>query len=238
MALEFDFQLPMLRRPLFVSSMTLDFDQFVRENTELRSTELIPEVKLHLVGELLPLWHATDAAGVTPTGEPPFWAFAWIGGQAMTRFILDHPDEVRGLRVFDFATGSGLSGIAAALAGAAYVKASDIDVLACCATRLNAAANSVDVQVVQEDVIGSPMDDFDVILAGDICYEAKTAKRVHVWLEQLWRSGKRVILGDPGRAYFPYEAMECLARYSVPTTTEVEAVDLRAASVWTFKAEP
>lgn len=213
----------------------VDFDDFIRANTELRSTELIPEVMLHLVGELVPLWKATDVEAITPSGEPPFWAFAWIGGQAVTRYILDEPAEVRGLRVFDFATGSGLSAIASVMAGARSVRASDIDALACSAARLNAQANGVAIDVTSDDVVGSPMDDVDVIIAGDICYEAATARRVLSWLREQSAAGRRVLIGDPGRAYFPHDDLVCLARYHVPTTAEIEDVDVRAAAVWTFR---
>jgi predicted nicotinamide N-methyase len=215
--------------------MSVDFEAFIRSNTELRSTELIPEVKLHLVGELVPLWRATDIDTITPSGEPPFWAFAWIGGQAVTRYILDTPAEVVGKRVFDFATGSGLSAIACAQVGASWVTGSDIDELACAAARMNARANAVEFTVTSDDVVGSPMDEADVIIAGDICYEAATARRVLRWLRDLAEAGKRVLIGDPGRAYFPHDDLECLARYAVPTTAEIEDVDVRAAAVWTFR---
>lgn len=213
-------------------SRIADPARFVRENTRANTAPLIPEVTLHLADEMVPLWHLTEAE-LDATGlQPPFWAFAWAGGQAVTRHILDHPETVAGKRVLDFACGSGLGAIAAMKAGAFHVLASDVDPLACAATEINAAANGVAVEVTADDLVGRMDLDVDVILAGDICYEQPLAGQVEAWLKALAGSGKLVLLGDPGRTYLPRSGMEEVATYAVQTTRELEDSDVRRTTVW------
>ncbi|MDJ0943757.1 MAG: 50S ribosomal protein L11 methyltransferase [Kiloniellales bacterium] len=210
---------------------------FVRDNTAVERPALVPEIALHLASEVVPLWQATEA-DLAETGlPPPFWAFAWAGGQALARFLLDEPDWVAGKRVLDFAAGSGVQGIAAALAGAARVEASEIDRFALAALALNAEANGVALALRDEDVVGLPNPGWEVVLAGDVCYERPMAERVARWLGGLARGGVTVLLGDPGRSYLPKAGLTRLARYAVPTTRELEDSDLRNAVVWQVTEE-
>ncbi len=209
-----------------------DAAAFVRDNTSVERLPLVPEVALHLASEVVPLWQATEA-DLAETGlPPPFWAFAWAGGQALARFLLDQPDWVAGKRVLDFAAGSGVQGIAAALSGAARVEASEIDRFALAALALNATANGVDLELCDEDVLEIPNPGWEVVLAGDVCYERPMAARVARWLGGLAGQGVTVLLGDPGRTYLPRSGLKRLARYAVQTTRELEDSDLRNAIVW------
>ncbi len=205
---------------------------FVRANTVPQAPRLLPELKLHLASEVVPLWQATEDELAQQGVPPPYWAFAWAGGQALARYLLDYPEVVRGRRVLDFAAGSGLAGIAAALAGAARVEASEIDPFACAAIELNAAANEVPIDLLRADVIRRLDGVWEVVLAGDVCYERPMAQRVEAWLRALAGAGVTVLLGDPGRSYMPKGGLEKLARYPVPTTRELEDSDLRNATVW------
>ena len=210
---------------------------FVRSNTRVERPALVPEVALHLASEVVPLWQATEA-DLAETGlPPPFWAFAWAGGQALARFLLDNPEWVAGKRVLDFAAGSGVQGIAAALAGAARVEASEIDRFALAALALNAEANGVALELRDEDVVGCLEADWEVVLAGDVCYERPMAGRVSAWLGALAGRGATVLMGDPGRSYLPRAGLEKLARYAVQTTRELEDSDLRNAVVWQVTEE-
>ena len=212
-------------------------EDFIRANTRLEAPPLVPEVKLYLASEVVPLWEATEEELARQGLPPPFWAFAWAGGQALARYLLDHPEAVRGKRVLDFAAGSGLQGIAASLAGAASVEAADIDAFACAACRLNAAANGVDVTVTGDDIVGSanpghPEAHWDVVLAGDVCYEGPAAERIVAWLRGLVADDCLVLLGDPGRTYLPRQGLERIIAYGVKTSRELEDSDLRNAVVW------
>ncbi len=206
--------------------------EFVRAHTALGPTPLLPELRLHLAGEITPLWQATEASLEATGVDPPYWAFAWVGGQALARHLLDRPELVRGKRVLDFAAGSGIAGIAAALAGAAAVTASELDALALAAIALNAAANGVAIATCAADLTAAPAHGFDVILAGDVCYERPMAERVAGWLAEAARQGTLVLLGDPGRAYRPKGGLVELARYTVKTTRELEDRDSRETVVW------
>ena len=165
---------------------------------------------------------------------PPFWAFAWAGGQALARYILDHPEEVRGKAVLDFAAGSGLVAIAAMKAGAAHAIACDIDPVCSAAIAVNTEANGVAVQVTIDDLLDRPPPAVDVILAGDICYEKTVTGRVFTWLEAARAAGTRVLIGDPGRTYFPKTGLVGLAQYEVRTTRELEDFEIKRTGVWTF----
>ncbi len=204
---------------------------FITAQTILLHPPLVPEIKLHLASEITPIWQATEAELAQMNLPPPYWAFAWPGGQALTRFLLDHPDWVKGKRVLDFAAGSGLSAIGAARAGAARVEAAEIDAYAGAAILLNAKANNVVVDLVVEDLIGQPPR-WEIVLAGDVCYEKPMADRVIAWFRALAGRGVAVLMGDPGRAYLPASGLVELARYQVPTTLELEDREMRETVVW------
>ena len=206
----------------------MNSDQFVHDNTHLIAPPLVPEIKLHLASEVLPLWHKTEEELVRIGVPPPYWAFAWPGGQALARYILDHPDLVAGKRVLDFGAGSGLVALAAAKAGARHVIAADIDPFAVAAISRNAKANALTVEAVDKDMIGS-RERFDLILIGDMCYERPLAERLMAWLKETQAD---ILLGDPGRTYFPKTGLTRLAIYSVPTTRELEDRDIRETGIW------
>jgi predicted nicotinamide N-methyase len=203
---------------------------FIQSQTTLSVPPLTPEIKLHLATEITPIWEATEATLEANNLPPPYWAFAWPGGQALTRFLLDHPQWVRGKRVLDFAAGSGLSTIGAKMAGAEKVQANEIDDFAIEAILLNAAANQVSIDVLRHDLIGHN-EGWDVVLAGDVCYERPMADRVIPWLRSLAGSGVTVLMGDPGRAYLPEQGLVEVARYDVPTSRELEDRELRVTRV-------
>ena len=205
---------------------------FIRANTRVEAPALVPEISLHLASELVPLWQASEAELERMNVPPPYWAFAWAGGQALSRYLLDNPALVRGKAVLDFGAGSGLQGLAAARAGASRVLALDIDPFACAAIGLNATVNHLAVEVSTEDLIGDACERFEVILAGDVCYERPMAGRVEVWLKALSAAGKLVLMGDPGRTYLPRDGLERVTGYAVKTTREIEDTDLRNAVVW------
>lgn len=213
--------------------------RFITEQTAVTSTALLPELRLHLATEITPLWQASEAYLAQHGAPPPFWAFAWAGGQALARHVLDHPAIVAGRRVLDFACGSGLVAIAAARAGALRVRATDVDPFAVVATLRNASLNEVVVDADASDVLSNDTldDDVEVILAGDVCYEHAMATRVTPWLRAQARAGKTVLLGDPGRAYLVTGAdLEPLARYEVPVSDDVEGASLSVASVFRLRA--
>jgi predicted nicotinamide N-methyase len=208
--------------------------QFIRDNTELIAPPLVPEIRLHLATEVVPLWRKTEEELEQMGVPPPYWAFAWAGGQALSRYILDHPEEVAGKRVLDFGSGSGMIAIACMKAGAASVLAADIDVYAVASIALNTKANGVQVEVTSDDVIGRECV-WDVILVGDMCYERPLAERLLAWLQSC---SARVLLGDPGRSYFPKSGVEKLATYRVQTTRELEDREIRETSVYFLGAGP
>jgi predicted nicotinamide N-methyase len=193
---------------------------FVRSQTTLARASLVPEITLHLATEITPIWQATEDWLAAHNVEPPFWAFAWPGGQALARYILDHPSSVAGRRVLDFAAGGGIAAIACALGGAASVEAAEIDPLARAAIGLNAAANGVSVSAADTDVIGTDCR-WDLILCGDVCYEAPMTAHIMPWLDRMARETE-VWLADPGRAYLPREGLTAFAEYRVPTSLELE----------------
>ena len=207
--------------------------RFVGENTALLSPPLVPEIRLHLATEVVPLWRKTEEELEAEGVPPPYWAFAWAGGQALARYVLDHPVEVAAKRVLDFGSGSGLVAIAAAKAGAAEILAADIDAFAGAAIGLNAAANDFVVRVTQDDVIGGTCA-WDTILVGDMCYERPLAERLLVWLRECARTGATILLGDPGRSYFPKSGVEKLCTYNVQTTRDLEDREIRETSVYQF----
>jgi predicted nicotinamide N-methyase len=207
---------------------------FIRAETRLLPVPHAPEILLHVADEATELWQKTEEELGEIGLPPPFWAFAWAGGQALARYILDHPESVRGKRVLDFASGSGLVAIAAMKAGAAEAVACDIDAFAVAAIALNAGANGVAVAPVREDLVGQD-GGWDAVLAGDICYERDLAARVTGWLMSLSRGGATVLIGDPGRSYLPRESLENLAQYQVPVTRTLEDADIKKTGVWRFR---
>ncbi|MGO8920800.1 MAG: class I SAM-dependent methyltransferase [Stellaceae bacterium] len=212
--------------------MSSDRRDFIRANTAVAAPPLVPEIRLHLASEITPLWQATEAVLGREQLPPPYWAFAWAGGQALARHVLDHPDLVRGKAVLDFGAGAGLLALAAAKSGAAEVVAAEIDPFAAAAIGLNAALNGHDVAVEGEDVIGRFPVPWQVVLVGDMCYERPLAERLTAWLRRLAGAGALVLLGDPGRAYLPQGGLEELARYRVPTPLELEDRLMREGVVW------
>ena len=203
-------------------SDTLDVAAFVRAQTAVAAPPLVPEIRLHLATQITPLWEATEATLAAANVPPPYWAFAWPGGQALARYVLDRPETVRGRRVLDFAAGCGLGAIAAARAGAAHVVASDIDAIAIAVMALNAALNAVTFETTGADLSRGNDSPWDVIIAGDVCYERPMAEAILPWLRGLARKGIVVLMADPGRAYLPATGLEELARYDVPTSLELE----------------
>ncbi len=196
-------------------------EDFVRTHTIVARPPLVPEIALHLATEITPIWQATESWLAERNIEPPFWAFAWPGGVATARLLLDDPSLVAGRRVLDFAAGCGIASIAAALAGAASVEAAEIDPLALAAVRVNAALNGVTVATPDGDIVGAPCR-WDVILAGDVCYEAPMTAHILPWLRGLAAQGAVVLLADPGRAYLPAVGLEPVFHLTVPTTLELE----------------
>lgn len=210
----------------------MDPEVFIRRNTQIAAPPLVPEIRLHLATEITPIWQATEETLASNGLSPPFWAFAWAGGQALARYLLDHRDEVADRFVLDFGAGSGLVALAAAKAGAAPVVAAEIDHFAAAAIAANAALNRVSVEATTADLIGTADPRWEVVAAGDVCYERPMAVRVTEWLRALAGTGRRVLLADPGRAYLPAIGLRELARYRVPTSRELEDCENREAVVW------
>jgi predicted nicotinamide N-methyase len=204
---------------------------FVRVNTRLRPVPLVPEISLHVADEAVPLWQKTEEELGALGLEAPFWAFAWAGGQALARYVLDHPALVAGKRVLDFASGSGLVAIAAAKSGARAVEACEIDDFAIAAIALNTEANRASVQTIHADLVGRD-EGWDVVLAADICYERDMAARALDWLASLAARGAEVRIGDPGRTYLPKERLLRIAAYRVPVTRELEDSEIKYTGVW------
>nr|WP_255626553.1 methyltransferase [Phyllobacterium sp. KW56] len=203
-------------------------------NTLLQSPPHVPEIKLYLADEAHDLWHRTEDELTTIGLPPPFWAFAWAGGQGVARYVLDHPATVANTVVLDFASGSGLVGIAAARAGAKHVISCDIDPFSRPAIGLNAAANLATIEIRIDDLIGRD-DGWDVVLAGDVFYDKPLADRLVPWFTGLAVRGADIIVGDPGRSYFPKNLLDSLAVYSVPVTRILEDADVKQTTVWRFK---
>ena len=204
---------------------------FIRENTAIATASLVPEIRLHLATEVVPLWQATEATLEKAGLPPPYWAFAWPGGQAVARHVLDNPRLVAGRRVLDLAAGCGVAAVAAAMLGA-RASASEIDRFALAAIGLNAALNGVEVASIDRDVLDDPPGDWDTVLAGDLCYERPMADRVASWIKAQARAGVTVLMGDPGRAYKPADGLAEVARYVVPTSRDLEDRETRETIVW------
>jgi predicted nicotinamide N-methyase len=207
---------------------------FILENTRLQYPPHTPELRLYLADEITPIWRMTEEALEEIGLPPPFWAFAWAGGQALARYVLDNPEIVTGKRVIDFASGSGIVGIAAMQAGAVHVLAADIDNFCGAALSLNAPANGVEVAYTDANLLEAHDIDAEVILAGDICYEKPMTDQVMAWLTAARDRGARVLIGYPGRSYFPKSGLIKLAEYQVATTREIEDMAVKKTCVWTL----
>jgi predicted nicotinamide N-methyase len=217
------------------ASMIGDRKAFIRTNTRLKPVPHVPEISLYVADESVPIWLKTEEELATIGLPPPYWAFAWAGGQALARYVLDNQQAVAGKRVLDLASGSGLVAIAAAKAGAAPVIAADIDPFTEAAVALNADANDVYIEVLVQDLLDQPAQGaprYDVILVGDLFYERDTAARALAYLDRHAASGTRVLIGDPGRTYLPKDRLTRLAEYSVPVTRELEDLEIKRTTVW------
>ena len=210
----------------------IDHPEFIRRNTSILAPPLVPEIRLHLAHEAVPIWQKTEEELGEIGLPPPFWAFAWAGGQALSRYVLDHAHLVNGKRVLDLATGSGLVAIAAKKAGAGLVLGADIDLFACAAARLNADVNEVAIDITDEDLLEAPAQGFDVILVGDLFYEKALAERVHAWLSEAKQEGAEVLIGDPGRSYLPKSSLKHVIDYNVPVTRDLEDTEIKRTAVW------
>lgn len=221
------------------SARISDRTAFILANTRPRPVPLVPEISLHVADEAVPLWQKTEEDLGQMGLPPPFWAFAWAGGQALARYVLDHAEIVRGKDVLDLASGSGLVAIAAMKAGARQVRAADIDAFACAAIAINAGINAVTVSATSDDLLAAENDSrWDVILAGDIFYERDTAERAFAFLERHAARGAMILIGDPSRTYLPKSRLAMLAEYSVPVTRELEDNEIKRTAVWTLAATP
>ena len=211
--------------------------EFIRANTAVETPPLVPEIRLHLATEITPIWQATEETLAQGQVPPPFWAFAWAGGQALARYILDHPETVAGKNVLDLASGSGMVAIAAAKAGARHVTASDIDPVAAVAITLNTALNDVTVSIETRDLLDRGPAGWAVVTAGDVLYEAPMSLRMLAMLRRTAARGRLALLGDPGRAYLPREGLVECARYAVPVSRELEDRDVRDGVVYRVLAD-
>lgn len=210
----------------------IDRTDFILANTRLLAPPLVPEIKLHLAEESLPIWRKTEEELGEMGLPPPYWAFAWAGGQALARYVLDHADRIAGRSVIDIGAGSGIGAIAAAKAGARDVRAADIDAIAVAATLLNAAANDVTVAATTDDWLAGAPPPADVVLVGDLFYERALAEQVMAFVRAAAARGSLVLVGDPRRNYFPTSDFTAVAHYEVPVTRELEDAEIKRAAVW------
>jgi predicted nicotinamide N-methyase len=206
--------------------------EFIKANTRLLPVPLVPEVQLHLAEESLAIWRRTEEELGRMNVPPPWWAFAWAGGQALARYLLDNPALAAGRNVLDLGAGSGLAGIAASKAGAAGVLAADTDAFAVAAITLNATANAVTLEATGDDLLATKSPRCDLILVGDLFYERPLAQRVLAFLETACSQGAAVLVGDPRRSYFPRERFRQIAEYAVPVTRDLEDMEIKRTAVW------
>lgn len=206
--------------------------RFIAANTRLLSPPLVPEIRLHLAEESLDIWRKTEEDLGEMNIAPPYWAFAWAGGQALARTLLDQPSLVAGKRILDLGCGAGLAAVAALKAGAASALAADIDQIALIATHMNAEANGVSLETTVDDVLGGLPAAFEVVLVGDLFYERQLAERVLALVEPLAKAGTLVLVGDPQRNYFPRGRFTEVAWYKVPVTRDLEDAEIKTTAVW------
>jgi predicted nicotinamide N-methyase len=213
--------------------MNAEMAEFIRAQTVLAKASIVPEITLHLATEVTPLWQLTEERlKGNDQLPPPHWAFAWPGGQGLARYVLDHPEEVRGKRVMDFAAGCGIAAIAAAKAGAKRALADDIDTLAQTAIQMNAEQNGAEVKIERVMNMEKPFTGADLIMVGDVFYQQTMSVIIQRWLQLCRAKGVRVLIADPGRAYVPQEGLKELARYDVPVSRDLEDRDVRNVIVW------
>ncbi len=212
-----------------------DWASFIVANTRRLAPPLVPEIELYLAEESLPIWRRTEEELGEINLPPPFWAFAWAGGQALARYLIDNPQTVAGRTVLDLGSGSGLTAIAAARSNAQAVLAADVDPIAVAAIGLNAHLNGVAIGTMSEDLLDTPPGRFDTILVGDLFYERPLAQKVLAFIEAAAAQGARVLIGDPGRSYFPVDRFEAIGEYRVPVTRELEDAEIKQTSVWRLK---
>jgi predicted nicotinamide N-methyase len=210
----------------------MDPTLFIQRNTAVVAPPLVPEIRLYLATQMTPIWHATEETLARGAVPPPYWAFAWAGGQALARYLLDHPETVRGREVLDIGSGSGIVAIAAAKAGASRVVAAEIDHFAAAAIALNMALNGVTISIETRDLLDRAAAGWGVALAGDICYEEPMSSRAVTLLRRIAARGRLALLGDPGRSYLPRSGLIERARYTVLTSRELEDRDEREGVVW------
>lgn len=217
-----------------MARLPADPEGFIRANTARERPAMVPEFELWLASEYVPIWQATEEWLEAQNIDPPYWAFCWPGGQAIARYLLDNPAEVRGKQVIDFAAGSGISSLAAARAGARSVLANDIDAMSLAATRLNAQGNGLHVDLSDADWLAGPDGEpaAEIVIAGDVCYEREMSQRALAWLRSHAARGRLVLLGDPGRNYFSAQGLEERARYTIPTSLQLENRGMRETVVW------
>jgi len=207
---------------------------FIREQTRVKPVPHAEEIRLHVADEAMELWQKTEDELGALGLPPPFWAFAWAGGQALARYILDHPDITRGKTVLDFASGSGLVAIAAMMAGATHCRAVDIDPFALEAGRLNATLNDVAVDFENDDITTGPAPEADVVFCGDVFYDKQMADGIIAFIDRILIRGTPVFIGDPGRSYLPKDRLEHIATYSVPVVGALEDAEVKKSSVYRF----
>ena len=212
--------------------MTFSAEDFIRTNTVVMSPSLVPEITMHLATEVTPLWQMTEERLQENGLPPPYWAFAWPGGQGMARYFIEHPDVIRGKRMLDFAAGGGVASIAAKKMGAAHALAAEIDPLALAAIQMNASLNNVTITNVQDVDFTKSYPDVDLITAGDVCYQQEMTAKMMRWLTLNRENGTRILIADPGRAYLPREGLIECARYVVPTSRDLEDQEQRNVIVW------
>jgi predicted nicotinamide N-methyase len=213
----------------------MDHSAFIRANTRLLAPPLVPEITLHLAEESLPIWSKTEEELGEEGLPPPFWAFAWAGGQALARYLLDNRCSIADRDAIDLAAGSGIVAIAAMQAGARSALAADIDPFSVVACELNAQANGVVITATSEDLLRGPIPAAHIVLVGDLFYEKPLAERALAWLRTCRNAGAEVLVGDPGRSYFPQDAFEKLAEYAVPVTRELEDNEIKRTAVWRLR---
>ncbi|MBN9259582.1 MAG: methyltransferase [Hyphomicrobium sp.] len=213
----------------------IDRTGFILANTRLLAPPLVPEIRLHLAEESLPIWRKTEEELGEMGLPPPYWAFAWAGGQALARYILDNPGQFAAMRVLDIGAGSGIAAIAAAKADAGKVTAADIDALAVAAMGLNATANGVEIAATTDDWLSGAAPSGDIVLVGDLFYERPLAERVMAFVRQQAEKGSLVLVGDPRRSYFPTDDFAPVAHYEVPVTRELEDAEIKRAAVWQLR---